>query len=255
MDDEARARSTTKLVLLLALAALCCVGFLALGVWQVQRLAWKEALIAHVDRQLHAAPVPPPGPAQWPVLQRENDEYLRVAVHGRFAFGQQVLVDASTVLGPGFWVITPMQLADGSWLLVNRGFVPPELRTKVPNGPAEQSLVGLLRFTEPGGRPLRHNDPAAGRWFSRDVVAIAAAQGLLGRVAPYFVDAEARPEEPRAWPRAGLTVVTFPNNHLMYALTWFALAAMMLVAIGYLLVDERRLRRLARDPALGDRPS
>jgi surfeit locus 1 family protein len=67
----------------------------------------------------------------------------------------------------------------------------------------------------------------------------------LGPVAPYFVDASSEATPPTGWPRAGLTVVHFSNNHRVYAITWFALAAMSACAIGYLVIDERRLRRLA----------
>jgi surfeit locus 1 family protein len=253
MDDAPRRpRSTAVLVIVLLSAALACAGFAALGVWQVHRLAWKEALIAHVDRELHADPAPPPPPAQWPALRRGQDEYRRIRAEGRFAYDREVLVRATTVLGAGYWVITPLQLADGSWLLVNRGFVNPEMRGRVPHGGEVQALVGLLRFSEPGGSILQSNEPAQGRWYSRDV---AQWQHLGGVVAPYFLDEQATPATARAWPRPGLTVIEFPNDHLQYALTWFALAAMAAVAIGYLLVDERRLRRLAGDHRVADRLS
>jgi len=245
-------RSTVWLTFMLALAVLACAGFVALGVWQVSRLAWKEALIAQVDRQLHAMPTDAPGPSQWPGLRREQDEYRRLNVHGRFDFQREALVRASTELGTGYWVLTPMLLADGSWLLVNRGFVPSEMRERVPHGEDLQTVTGLLRFTEPGGSLLQKNDPAQGRWYSRDAAAIAAAQHLEGPVAPYFIDVQATPGNAAAWPRAGLTVVRFRNDHLVYALTWFALAAIMAAAVGYLVIDERRLRRLAGASILGD---
>lgn len=246
-----RARPFPTLVLLLAAAALACAGFLALGTWQVQRLAWKEALIAQVDRQVHAAPTPAPGPAGWAGVQAE-DQYRRVAVRGRFAYEREVLVAATTDLGSGYWVLTPLRTEQGWWLLVNRGFVPPELRGKVPQAAGPQWVTGLLRTTEPGGAFLRHNAPQAGRWYSRDVAAIASAQGLTGAVAPYFVDAQAEQGAPAAWPRAGLTVLRFRNDHLAYALTWFALAAMMAGALGYLLLDARRGRRPSGSSVLAD---
>jgi surfeit locus 1 family protein len=225
-----------------------------LGVWQVQRLAWKEALIARVDRHLHAAPVTAPGPAQWPALTRDEDEYLRVRVTGRYDFAREVLVRASTELGPGFWVLTPLRRADdGSWVLVNRGFVPPEQRAHVPQGDPQQSVTGLLRFTEKGF--LQHNDPAQGRWYWRDVDQITAALKLPGPAAPYFIDLEATPQTAQSWPRPGLTVIRFRNDHLVYAITWFAMCAMVFAAIGYLLVDERRLRRLPGATSLVDRGS
>ncbi|HZY19391.1 MAG TPA: SURF1 family protein [Ramlibacter sp.] len=249
-----RPRSTVLVAVLVVLAALACAGFVALGVWQLQRLAWKESLVARIERQLKADPVPSPGPVQWSALSREADEYRRLRLQGRFAHDRQVLVRASTELGAGYWVLTPMQLREGAWVLVNRGFVPPELRDRVPRGEEVQLLTGLLRFSEPGGSLLQANDPAQGRWYSRDVAAIAAAQRLAGPVAPYFVDAERTAATTvDTWPRPGLTVLRFSNNHLGYAATWFALAAIMAGALGYLVVDERRQRRLAGAPPLVDR--
>jgi surfeit locus 1 family protein len=257
-EPARRPRTTSTLVVLLLAAALAFAGFVALGVWQVRRLAWKEALIAHVDAHLKAAPVPAPGPAAWHVLRRDDDEYRRVQLHGRFDTTLETPVRASTALGSGWWLLVPLRTDDGWWVLVNRGFVPEALRTRAsragqePTG--EQAVVGLLRFSEPRGSLLQHNEPAAGRWYSRDVAAIAATQGLgtpvhPGAVAPYFVDAEPAPAaSPDGWPRAGLTVIHFRNDHLVYAFTWFALAAMVAGAIGYLCVEERRLRRSPSPP-------
>lgn len=233
------------LAVMLTAFVLACVGFVALGAWQLERRSWKEALIARVQRNVSAAPVSLPAPSQWHVFTRE-DEFRGLLARGRYDFGREVLVAATTELGSGYWVLTPLQAAGGAWVLVNRGFVPPGLRTEVPHGEPQQSVTGLLRFTEPGGRLLQDNDPAAGRWYSRDVAAIAAKQGLQGPVAPFFLDARAEQGD-RGWPRAGLTVLQFRNHHLVYALTWFALAAIMAAAIAYLLLDARRGRRLARD--------
>ena len=242
MDASARSpRSLRALVVMLTICALACAGFVALGVWQVERLAWKKALIARVDRNVHGAPVPAPGPAQWAGLSRD-DEYRRVQVHGRLDYEREALVAATTALGQGYWVLTPLQAQEGFWVLVNRGFVPSEARERVPQGALEETVTGLLRLSEPGGRLLQENDPGYGRWYSRDVAAIAAQQRLAGAVAPYFVDQVAGPGE-TGWPRPGLTVLQFRNDHLVYALTWFALAAMMAAAIGYLLLDDRRRRR------------
>jgi surfeit locus 1 family protein len=227
-------------IALIVSAALASVGFLALAVWQVQRLGWKQDLIARVEQRLHAAPVAPPARAEWPALGKD-DEYRRLRLQGRFE-PRETLVQATTELGAGHWVLAPLRLDDGSVVLVNRGFVPPEQRAPerhpAPNGPVE--LTGLLRLTEPGGGPLRRNEPAENRWYSRDVAGIAARMGLAGPVAPYFVDEAADPAQPQRWPRPGLTVVRFNNNHAVYAATWLALAAMAAAAAGFLVREERR---------------
>ena len=205
-------------------AVLLFAGFVALGVWQLQRLAWKTELIERVEARIHAAPVPAPGPAQWPAVTRGGDEYRRVHVRGVFLPGRDTHVQAVTNLGAGYWLLTPLRSEGGFIVLVNRGFVPPEQRSSAAARPplGEQQVTGLLRITEPHGGFLRANEPAADRWRSRDVAAIAGRRGL-GEAAPYFIDAEANGAA-SGWPRAGLTVVRFSNSHLVYAATWFGLA-------------------------------
>ena len=232
----AKVRPARARVLLLGLiiVALVCT---ALGTWQVQRRAWKHALVARVTQRVQAAPVPAPPrlPNGLPAPSVSADEYRHVSVHGRFLPEHSTLVQAVTVYGGGYWLMTPLSRDDGSTVLINRGFV-----LQAPAAPAPAELItvtGLLRLSEPKGGFLRRNDPADARWYSRDVEAIAAAQ-RLGAVAPYFIDAEAAPAagypasaRRGAAPIAGLTVVQFPDNHLVYALTWYALALMAAGAV------------------------
>lgn len=223
--------------LLAALSAMTIAGLLALGIWQLERLEWKRALIARVELRVHAAPVPPPTPAQWPDIDAPGYEYRRLALSGRFLHEQETLVRASTVAGPGWWVMTPLLLQDGTAVLVNRGYVPPELRDPAtrhrsqPEG--QQTVTGLLRLSEPGGGILRSNQPLFERWYSRDVAAITTRRGL-SNVAPYFVDAEGG-SAATDQPQGGLTVLHFRNSHLSYALTWFAMAVLLAVASACLL--------------------
>lgn len=236
----------TVLILGAVMFALLFAGFSGLGVWQVQRLAWKQELIRQVDARIHAAPVAAPAPDQ--TIRRQADQYRRVVVSGRFDHQHEALVKAVTDLGPGYWVMTPLVTDRGFTVLINRGFVPSE-RQKPTDRAASQvegetTVVGLLRLSEPDGGFLRANDPAGDRWFSRDVAGIAKARGLSGPVAPYFIDADATPN-PGGWPRGGLTVVRFANSHLIYALTWFGLALMS--AAGFVLfAREEKRRRAAR---------
>lgn len=224
-DGEGATSSSRSRVVLIAFLLVLVAVFIALGTWQMQRLFWKLDLIARVDARIHADPVPAPSGTVDPV----TDEYRRVVATGLFDHGKSVLVQAVTDRGAGFWVMTPLRQADGSAILVNRGFVPTDKRSpdarvasELAAGPV--SVTGLLRLAEPGGGFLRSNDPPNDRWFSRDVEAIAAAKGLAD-VEPYFIDADATPN-PGGLPVGGLTVVTFRNSHLVYALTWYALAAM-----------------------------
>nr|WP_315920632.1 SURF1 family protein [Mesorhizobium sp. SP-1A] len=226
------------------MALLGVAVFVALGIWQLERKVWKLDLIARVDRRVHAAAVPAPGPADWPAITARADEYRHVRLHGLFLNDGETLTQAVTELGSGFWVITPMRTDQGFVVLVNRGFVPSDRKEAGSRGQGridgDTDVVGLLRMSEPGGGFLRSNDPKAGRWYSRDVAAIASARGLK-EVAPYFVDADASPNA-GGWPRGGLTVVQFRNTHLVYALTWFGLAAMTLLLTIRSLFDLRSRR-------------
>ena len=270
-------------------AALLCAGFFALGIWQIERLQWKNALVAQVDRRVHATPVAAPRPSAWTTLSKDNDEYRHVRLAGRFLDRLSTRVQAVSELGAGFWVLTPFIL-DGSGsgridndggaiVLINRGFIPTDA-TAADAGPGPTTLTGLLRMSERGGGFLRDNDPAHDRWYSRDVQAIGAARGLA-RVAPYFVDQDAithvapaqgsdstirqvqgaapqikngsdpndhevrgvesriksgsDPESGPVAPVGGLTVISFHNNHLVYALTWFAMG-LMAAGAGYAIV-------------------
>lgn len=231
-------------LILIGLIGLCgSVGLTALGLWQVQRLAWKHALIERVESRVNATPVPATGPELWVGAQAE--EYRKVSVSGRFRHEAETLVQAVTELGGGFWVLTPLVTEGGFTVLVNRGFVPPERRDPQTRAAAQTreavTVTGLVRLSEPGGGFLRDNDPAGGRWYSRDVGAIAQARGL-GTAAPYFIDADAAPN-PGGFPVGGLTVLRFSDNHLVYALTWFALALMMAGATGLVMRAELRRRR------------
>ncbi len=227
------------------LLALCIFGillFTSLGVWQVQRLAWKRDLIARVEARVHAAPQALPARSHWPTMDLHDMEYRRVQVHGTYLHDRETLVDAVTALGPGAWVITPLRTEDGI-VLINRGFVPPGLEDPTSRAAGqlagEVEITGLLRRSEPEGRILRSNQPTADRWFSRDVAAIAAARDLVG-VAPFFIDAEAGPGTASV-PQGGLTVVRFRNAHLTYAVTWFGLAALW--AAGVVLLRTRTLEQ------------
>ncbi|MFE9084690.1 SURF1 family protein [Brevundimonas sp. NPDC003935] len=234
----------TALILGAVVFAVLFAGFSALGVWQVQRLAWKQELIRQVDARIHAAPVAAPPPGQ--TITRQADQYRRVVVSGRFDHRREALVKAVTDLGPGYWVVTPLTTDQGFTVMINRGFVSPERRKPSDRTAGQiegpQTVVGLLRLGEPDGGFLRANDPAGDRWFSRDVAAIAKARGLSGPVASYFIDADATPN-PGGWPRGGLTVVRFANSHLIYALTWFGLALMSAAGFVFFLREERKRRR------------
>jgi surfeit locus 1 family protein len=218
--------------------------FMGLGIWQVERLQWKLDLIARVDARVHAEPIAAPGPDDWANVNQKDDEYRHVSLTGTYLNDKEVLVHSLTERGAGYWVLTPMRSPDGALTFINRGFVPSDKRdpssrqeTQVAG---ETTISGLLRMPEPDGFFLRPNDPARNDWNSRDVAAFAQKENL-GPVAPYFVDADAT-SGTGALPIGGLTVVKFRNSHLSYAITWFALAAMVAGAAIFLWRHERNTK-------------
>ncbi|MCT8002174.1 SURF1 family protein [Sphingomonas sanguinis] len=227
-SGERRGRSPLVLAILTAIGVALIAAFVSLGVWQLQRRLWKLDLIAKVDARLHApAVIAPP-------FADPEDVYRRVTATGVFRNDRESFVQAVTERGPGYWVLTPL-VTPRFTILVNRGFVPAERRKAHDRPGGTVRVTGLIRMSEPKGAFLRSNDPAADRWYSRDVPAIAAAKDL-GRVAPYFIDADAM-ANPGGYPVGGLTVVAFRNSHLSYALTWFALA--ILTGVGLVILWRR----------------
>jgi surfeit locus 1 family protein len=247
-------RSSGRVFVALGCLLLAFLLFVGLGTWQLQRRVWKLDLIARVEHRAHAPPVSPPGPRAWPTVNANDDAYRRVQVRGVFANDRETLVQAVTDWGPGYWVLTPLHADAGFTVLINRGFVPPERAAPAsraggqPSGPV--TVTGLLRLSEPKGGFLRANDPAGGRWYSRDVSAIAMARGLTD-AAPYFIDADAAPN-PGGWPLGGLTVIAFPNSHLIYAIIWYSLAVMTLGGGFLLMRDEKQARSILPAPPESD---
>lgn len=218
-------------------------GFAALGTWQIQRLAWKRHLIAAVQARTDAPAVAAPGPAQWDGIGSGDARYRHVRVTGHYRHDAETLVHGTSRRGYGYWVMTPLRTERGFTVLINRGHIPeslpgtPGFRT-MPRPKGQVTINGLLRLSKPGGDVFRANAPAEGAWYSRDVDAIATAAGLpAGRVAPYFIDAGARHDR-QGGPVGGLTVIHFPNHHLIYAITWYAMALAAPAAV--LLAFRRR---------------
>ncbi|HWU03474.1 MAG TPA: SURF1 family protein [Novosphingobium sp.] len=216
---------------------LCAAVFASLGTWQVKRLFWKEALIAHVEAVIHAPPADGAAlPASPPEQAMADLEYRRLQLAGRYETGATTLVTALTDEGAGYWAMTPLRLANGRAVWVNRGFVPTGTRrdaVAAPTGPV--TVVGLVRRAEPGSTWLRANHPEARRWYYRDLAGLSAANAVRDAGPAWFLDAQSEtPATPKA-PMAGLTVVQFPNNHLSYAITWFLLCGLSLFGIALVL--------------------
>jgi surfeit locus 1 family protein len=222
---------------LLVPAILAFAALIALGTWQIQRKAWKEGLIAALNAQLAAPPLALPPPATWPKLNRKDDEYRRVNFQATFDNSKEALMFAAPstfrpdVSVPGYWVFAPARLADGGIVMVNRGFVPdgrqdPATRPQGQlTGPVE--IVGSMRWPEARHWFTPADEPAKNLWFSADPQSMAANKNV-GAVAPFYVEQES-PAPPGGLPKPGKLMVTLPDNHLQYALTWFGLALVLVI--------------------------
>jgi len=215
--------------------------FAALGHWQLERLHWKEGLIAQVQTNLNSNSVAINKATDLSSFVSDKHEYRLVTVVGQADCHKAMPVWATSVLGTGYWWMVPVQLLDGSWLWLNRGFVSAQFVKAVQAGEGRYlgsaecgkiSVQGLLRTTQTKGGFLRPNAPGQSRWYSRDVVAMTQTQGLHTATTRWFVDQWPAVEEakPDQRPVPGLTPLHWPNSHLGYALTWFCLSLLSLMA-------------------------
>lgn len=220
---------------------------LALGIWQLDRREWKAAIIA--DRVAKSSALPLGAlPERFDPAEHE---FRTVRVSGRFLHDKEMFQGAKSLRGnPGYHVLTPLALEGGGHLLISRGWVP--LERKLPEGrrPGQVTgtvaIVGVLRA--PVGRTnwlarqtVPDNRPDQNFWFFIDLPAMAQASGLPD-LKPYYLEAGAAPN-PGGFPIGGQARIELPNDHLQYAITWFAIAATGIVI--YLLFHRRRAREKA----------
>lgn len=232
-----------------SLAALAGVAFLvALGNWQMCRLDWKQGLIGSIAERQHAAPVTLALAEERAGLGGDV-EYTRVKVEGQLLNDREIhLYALDDKYGPGFHVITPLRLAAGTIALVNRGFVPNDLKDSgkrtAGQVAGDVTVTGLLRHGDVQTMFVPANDPARNIWYWRDIDAMATTLGAdAPRVHRYVIDAEADPASPGGWPKGGVTRVELPNRHLEYALTWYGLAgALVAVFIAFAVTRWRQTR-------------
>lgn len=231
------------------LAALAAFAILvSLGIWQMQRLAWKEALLAEIDSRIHASPQPLPPSAEWPSLEPDDYEYRHVRVSGTFEHDHEALVflgdsGLENLPDPGYLVLTPLRLEDGTHVIVNRGFVPTDRQDTASRAAGQiaglVTVTGLMRSPQERNLFTPADDPQKGLYFTRDP-ALIAAHFRLGNPAPFTIDEDAEPV-PGGLPQGGTTVLDVPNNHFEYALTWFGLAAALAgVYIAFVLKKTRQ---------------
>lgn len=229
----------TRLLALIAGIIVFAV-LIGLGNWQVARLHWKEELLASIAQREAMAPV---GVVE--IEQRVNQntlpdvDYYPVQVTGEFLHAGERHFFATWKGETGYYVYTPLRLADGSFVFVNRGFVPYDLKDPAKRSAGQVTgqvtLTGLSRnvLTAKPSWAVPENDLAKNIFYWKDIKAMQQTAGLPAgaRVLPFFIDANTAPN-PGGLPEGGVTMVDLPNNHLQYVITWYGLAAALAAVLG-----------------------
>ncbi|WP_349437626.1 SURF1 family protein [Pararhizobium sp. A13] len=233
-------RAAGVVLVLIALAIL-----LSLGTWQMQRLHWKEGLLAAITERRAAPPVDLAA-IEAMTKAGEDIDYRTVRVSGTYLNNKERHFFATYEGRTGYYVYTPLELADGRVLLVNRGFVSferkePEMR-KQGQLTGEQTVTGLARvkLTEKPSWVVPDNDIAKNIFYWKDLDVMASSAGLdPARTVQFFVDADATPN-PGGMPIGGVTQFDLPNNHLQYAVTWYGLAAALVAVTGVFILRRKK---------------
>jgi len=207
---------------------------IGLGMWQLKRLAWKEGLIAEIEARAKGTPITL---KEAIAVSREGRDpsYYRVHVKGSFDHAKERYLYALSNDGePGWHVITPFDSAEGDLVLIDRGFVPDNLRDPSSRAASqlegEVDVTGLVRLPESPGPFTPDNEPDNNRWFWRDLNGMVYSMFPTATMdpAPFLLEAE-KSDVPGGWPEGGQTRLELPNNHLQYAITWFLLAGAVVV--------------------------
>lgn len=219
---------------------------LALGVWQVQRLHWKQDLIDTLQERSALAPIPLPKESQTGgPLTEEEHEFIPVTVTGTFDHEHEFnLLNRSLNGKPGINVVTPLLMENGDAILINRGWVPFELQDvedrRQGQVPGKVTITGLLRFGKPQSwiqeQVVPPNEPQNNAWFTLDTAQMAEIAGLSSLPDHYILSGER--DVPGGYPVGRQWRVDIRNNHFEYAITWFSMAISLSVI--YVIYHWRR---------------
>ena len=223
-----------------AISLVLFVTLLGLGTWQLHRLEWKDNLIAEIAaRQLDA-------PLDISSQQTCDDSfsYRPASATGLFQHDHELFLHAISKEGAGgYHVLTPMQMEDGRFLLVDRGFIPFDKREPASRQAGriagEVTVHGLLRYPDAPHWFQPANDPKQNDWYGFDLGAMASA-AQIGTFFPCVLAADDAPNV-GGWPEGGQTRLTLDNPHLGYTITWYSLALVLLVI--YLLSSWQRKKK------------
>lgn len=245
MDAAAQTERRRFPWVLLAFAVPALTVLILLGNWQVQRLTWKENLLATIDARLAAAPVPA-GEIARLIADGADIRYRPATATGTFDHAHEQHFFATHRGASGYYVYTPLVMADDRMLLVNRGFVPFDLKDPATRaegqtaGPVTITGLARERLAEKPSFIVPDNDVAGNIYYWKDWSAMVSQIGHdADAVLPFFLDAD-EAANPGGWPVGGVTRIDLPNNHLQYALTWYGLAIVLVVVTS--LFVWRRMR-------------
>ncbi|MCI9866263.1 SURF1 family protein [Rhizobium skierniewicense] len=227
------------------LVLLALVLLLALGTWQVKRMYWKEGLLADIQQRTQAPPLPL-ADIEKLAASGGDIEYRTVQLSGTFDHTKEQHFFATFQGQTGYYIYTPLKLADERTIFVNRGFAPYDMKEPATRKEGEVAgsvnIEGLAR-SRLGSKPsslLPDNDLAKNIYYWKDLTAMTSRAGLEpAQVLPFFVDVNAAPN-PGGWPKGGVTLIDLPNNHLQYVITWYGLALALVIVVGFAYVRGLR---------------
>ncbi|MBC2772895.1 SURF1 family protein [Rhizobium sp. AQ_MP] len=239
-------RGTWRFWLATILVPAALIILLSLGTWQVNRLHWKETLLADIQARSTAAAISI-AEVERQLAAGEPIDYRHASSAGRYLHDKERHFLATFQGQSGFYLYTPLELADGRYLFVNRGFVPYDRKDPLSRSEGQvegmQTVTGLARakLAEKPSSLVPDNDEAANIFYWKDLTRMAASVDLpIDRVLPFFLDADAAPVA-GGLPKGGVTQIDLPNNHMQYAITWYGLA-IALVAVTVAGLFKRRSR-------------
>lgn len=248
MDSSAKSNFGVKTIIVSLVLAAVFATLITLGTWQMQRLEWKENLLANIDQRLTSNPV-----GMEDVINFANAgddfEYQPVSVEGIFDHSKERHFFATHNGFSGYYVYTPFT-GDFGTVFVNRGFVPYDFKdagTRQEGQVTDRVLItGLARkmLNEKPSSIVPENDPNANIYYWKDLQSMAQTTGLdFGdpNLLKFFIDAD-ETSNPGGFPQGGVTIIDLPNNHLQYAFTWYGLAATLFCIVVIFLFRRKSVK-------------
>ena len=220
----------TRIIFFLAIGLGGAAILIGLGTWQVQRLGWKQDILATIDAQIGADPVPLAA-----ALAPQFLRYAPVQMSGQFGEGHIRMLASRKTTGPVYRIIRPFVTDTGTSVLVDTGWQ--RQSQAVADVSSDRiDLTGNLDAPQEADGFTPPPDIEGNIWFARDVPAMAAALGTD----PVLVVLRDVPETDLGvtpWP---VDTIGIPNDHLQYALTWFSLTAIWVGMASYFMWRTRR---------------